>query len=138
VAGLRFKANLLRISARAIFMRNVAINDVDHLPRRVLALGSDYPPNTLLRHSHRRAQFLYAMHGLMKVETDDGQWLVPPFSGSGSRRRNRIASGCPASAPTACILTRGTPRGKALLRSLTGFSADPSAAAGRLSATAAV
>lgn len=63
-------------------MRNVAINDVDHLPRRVLALGSDYPPNTLLeRHSHRRAQFLYAMHGLMKVETDDGQWLVPPFSG---------------------------------------------------------
>ncbi|STV79465.1 transcriptional regulator [Klebsiella michiganensis] len=49
-------------------MRNVAINDVDHLPRRVLALGSDYPPNTLLeRHSHRRAQFLYAMHGLMKV-----------------------------------------------------------------------
>ncbi|EBX6544646.1 AraC family transcriptional regulator, partial [Salmonella enterica subsp. enterica serovar Larochelle] len=63
-------------------MRNVAINDVDHLPRSVLALGSDYPPNTLLeRHSHRRAQFLYAMHGLMKVETDDGQWLVPPFSG---------------------------------------------------------
>lgn len=63
-------------------MRNVAINDVDHLPRRVLALGSDYPPNTLLeRHSHRRAQFLYAMNGLMKVETDDGQWLVPPFSG---------------------------------------------------------
>ena len=54
-------------------MRNVAINDVDHLPRRVLALGSDYPPNTLLeRHSHRRAQFLYAMNGLMKVETDDG------------------------------------------------------------------
>ena len=63
-------------------MRNVAIDDVDHLPRPVLALGSDYPPNTLLeRHSHRRAQFLYAMNGLMKVETDDGQWLVPPFSG---------------------------------------------------------
>lgn len=25
-------------------MRNVAINDVDHLPRRVLALGSDVRP----------------------------------------------------------------------------------------------
>ena len=63
-------------------MRNIAINEVDHLPRRVLGLGSDYPPDTLLpRHHHRRAQFLYAMNGLMKVETDDGQWLVPPFSG---------------------------------------------------------
>lgn len=63
-------------------MRNIAINDVDHLPRRVLGLGSDYPPDTLLpRHHHRRAQFLYAVNGLMKVETDDGQWLVPPFSG---------------------------------------------------------
>ncbi len=59
-------------------MRNIAVNDVDDLPRRVLALGSDYPANTQLeRHSHRRAQFLYAMNGLMKVETDDGQWLVP-------------------------------------------------------------
>ncbi|HHG8774794.1 TPA: helix-turn-helix transcriptional regulator [Raoultella planticola] len=63
-------------------MRNIAVNDVDHLPRRVLALGSDYPANTQLpRHSHRRAQFLYAMNGLMKVETDDGHWLVPPYSG---------------------------------------------------------
>ncbi len=63
-------------------MRNIAINDVDHLPRRVLGPGSDYPPDTLLpRHHHRRAQFLYAVNGLMKVETDDGQWLVPPFSG---------------------------------------------------------
>lgn len=62
-------------------MRNIAVNDVDDLPRRVLALGSDYPANTQLeRHSHRRAQFLYAMNGLMKVETDDGQWLVPPYS----------------------------------------------------------
>lgn len=24
-------------------MRNIAVNDVDDLPRRVLALGSDYP-----------------------------------------------------------------------------------------------
>ena len=63
-------------------MRNIAVNDVDDLPRRVLALGSDYPANTqLARHSHRRAQFLYAMNGMMKVETDDGQWLVPPYSG---------------------------------------------------------
>lgn len=30
-------------------MRNIAINDVDHLPRRVLGPGSDYPPDTLYR-----------------------------------------------------------------------------------------
>ncbi len=38
-------------------MRNIPINDVDHLPQAVLALGSDYPADTLLdTHSHRRAQ----------------------------------------------------------------------------------
>lgn len=63
-------------------MRNIPINDVDHLPQAVLALGSDYPADTLLdTHSHRRAQFLYAPEGLMKVETEDGQWLVLPYSG---------------------------------------------------------
>lgn len=29
-------------------MRNIPINDVDHLPQAVLALGSDYPADTLL------------------------------------------------------------------------------------------
>ncbi|WP_407578988.1 AraC family transcriptional regulator [Citrobacter koseri] len=63
-------------------MRNIPVNTVDHLPRRVLALGTDYPPDTQLeKHSHRRAQFLYAMNGLMKVETEDGHWLVPPYCG---------------------------------------------------------
>jgi mannose-6-phosphate isomerase-like protein (cupin superfamily) len=119
-------------------MRNVAINDVDHLPRRVLALGSDYPPNTLLRHSHRRAQFLYAMHGLMKVETDDGQWLVPPFSGVWIPATKPHRVWMPGvSTHSLYIDARDAPRESAL-RSLTGFSADPSAAAGRLSATAAV
>ena len=63
-------------------MRNISINEVDHLPQAVLALGSDYPADTLLdTHNHRRAQFLYAPEGLMKVETEDGQWLVLPYSG---------------------------------------------------------
>ncbi len=85
-------------------MRNIAVNDVDDLPRRVLALGS--PANTQLeRHSHRRAQFLYAMNGLMKVETDDGQWLVP-HSGVWipATRPHRVLM--PGSAPTACTSNR--------------------------------
>lgn len=63
-------------------MRNIDINTVDDLPRDVLALGSDYPYDTLLEaHHHRRAQFLYAPNGVMKVKTEDGQWIVLPYSG---------------------------------------------------------
>ncbi|MBF8740960.1 AraC family transcriptional regulator [Pseudomonas guariconensis] len=63
-------------------MRNIALHDVDATPRAVLAIGTDYPPGTLLpAHSHRRAQFLYGMSGLMDVHTDDGAWVVPPYNG---------------------------------------------------------
>ncbi len=58
-------------------MRNIPINDVDHLPQAVLALGSDYPADTLLdTHSHRRAQFLYAPEGLrkLKLKMDNGSY----------------------------------------------------------------
>lgn len=63
-------------------MRNIPLSDVDATPRAVLAIATDYPPDTLLpRHAHRRAQFLYAMSGLMEVQTDDGAWVIPPYSG---------------------------------------------------------
>jgi len=63
-------------------MRNVPLSDVDNVPRQVLAVGTDYPPQTLLTaHRHRRAQFLYGISGLMEVETDDGAWVIPPYSG---------------------------------------------------------
>ncbi|ARE85534.1 helix-turn-helix transcriptional regulator [Seohaeicola sp. SP36] len=63
-------------------MRNIALADVDQVPRPVLAIGTDYRPGALLDfHTHRRAQFLYGMTGLMEVETGDGTWMVPPYSG---------------------------------------------------------
>lgn len=63
-------------------MRNTPLATVDHTPRAVIAIGTDYPTGTLLdTHSHRRAQFLYGMTGLMEVRTDDGAWVVPPYSG---------------------------------------------------------
>ncbi len=63
-------------------MRNIPLQTVDATPRPVLAIGTDYPPGTLLAaHSHRRAQFLYGMSGLMDVLTDDGAWVVPPYNG---------------------------------------------------------
>ena len=43
---------------------------------RALAVG--YGPGTVLeRHSHRWAQLVYASEGVMRVETEDGVWVVP-------------------------------------------------------------
>ncbi|AMW18739.1 AraC family transcriptional regulator [Mycobacteroides chelonae] len=59
-------------------MRNVPLADVDHLPRDVLPIATDYTNGQLLDwHEHRRAQFLYGSTGTMIVDTDDGTWTVP-------------------------------------------------------------
>ncbi|WP_286897044.1 AraC family transcriptional regulator [Achromobacter sp. UBA2119] len=76
-------------------MQNVSLADVDAVARPLLAICTDYPSGTLLdMHTHRRAQVLYGMTGLMEVETDDGAWVVPPYSGvwipAGKRHRVRM------------------------------------------------
>ena len=76
-------------------MLNTPLSDVDHVARPVVAIGTDYRPGTLLDfHTHRRAQFLYGMTGVMEVNTDDGTWMVPPFSGvwlpAGKRHQVRM------------------------------------------------
>ncbi|MEV5750512.1 helix-turn-helix transcriptional regulator [Actinoallomurus sp. NPDC052308] len=59
-------------------MKNVPLAEVDHIPRAVLPIGTDYPPGHVLDwHEHRRAQFLYGATGVMIVETGDGAWTVP-------------------------------------------------------------
>ncbi len=51
----------------------------DGIDRPVLAFGADYPDGTLLSwHSHARAQLLYAAVGTMRVDTENGTWIVPP------------------------------------------------------------
>ncbi|MEU6624996.1 helix-turn-helix transcriptional regulator [Streptomyces litmocidini] len=60
-------------------MRNIPSDDVDHLDRVVLPIGTDYAAGQVLDwHEHRRAQFLYGATGVMVVETADGTWTVPP------------------------------------------------------------
>ncbi|SHF91451.1 transcriptional regulator, AraC family [Streptoalloteichus hindustanus] len=55
------------------------VDKVDDIDRAVLAIGTDYPPGHLLPlHRHRRAQLLYGATGIMRVETADGSWTVPP------------------------------------------------------------
>jgi AraC-like DNA-binding protein/quercetin dioxygenase-like cupin family protein len=46
----------------------------------VSAVGADFPAGEILaRHRHRRAQLVYAVEGVMTVETDAGLWVVPPL-----------------------------------------------------------
>jgi AraC-like DNA-binding protein len=60
-------------------MRNVQADDVEDTPRTVVAIGNDYPPAfELARHSHRRAQLLYASKGVVTVDTAHGAWIAPP------------------------------------------------------------
>lgn len=71
-------------------MRNVRIDDIDHVTRAVIAIGTDYPPGHLLpMHSHRRAQLLYGATGVMHVFTQQGNWVVRRSMQCGCRRRCR-------------------------------------------------
>ena len=48
----------------------------------VTALAEDYPDGYVTpRHRHPNAQLLHAVRGVMVVDTDYGQWVVPPTRG---------------------------------------------------------
>src|SRR5689334_10985387 len=83
LADLRKLDNNHRVSANALdSVRNISLDSVDASPCAALAIGTDYVFGTLLdTHSHRRAQFLYGMTGLMEVGTEEGAWVVPPYTG---------------------------------------------------------
>ena len=53
--------------------------DYQHVPRPVAALADEYPAGHVdPRHSHIRAQLIYASAGIMSVTTDAGSFVVPP------------------------------------------------------------
>ncbi len=54
----------------------------DRTPLPVKGKSVDYPANYITpRHQHPTAQLIYAVHGVMLVATDIGQWIVPPTRG---------------------------------------------------------
>ena len=61
--------------------------DLDLFPyessrRPVAGLAVDYEDgHRIRRHRHRRAQLVYAISGVMVVDTDAGIWVVPPTRG---------------------------------------------------------
>lgn len=53
--------------------------DLEWVPRPVVALADEYPAQFVdPRHSHARAQLLYAASGVMSVVTDQASFVIPP------------------------------------------------------------
>lgn len=59
-----------------------SLSDTDRNPMPVSCKASDYPAGHVIeRHSHQKGQLIYAVHGVMVVSAEDGQWIVPPTRG---------------------------------------------------------
>ena len=70
----------------------------DRVDRPLAAFARDYPEgDTVPRHSHDRAQLLYATEGIMRVTTDAERYTVPPAR----------ALWLPAGLPHAVAMPRG-------------------------------
>jgi AraC-like DNA-binding protein len=55
----------------------LAAIDASSLP--VLTRSTDYPEGHVIDwHAHARGQLVYAVHGVMMVAAEGGQWIVPP------------------------------------------------------------
>ena len=49
------------------------------VPRPVAAMAKRFPPGfQITPHSHARDQLLYAVSGVMRVQTETEAWIVPP------------------------------------------------------------
>jgi len=60
----------------------VSLRELEELPDPIAAFGRDYPSGHLVeRHTHLRAQLIYASSGIMRVDTPSGVWIVPPMRG---------------------------------------------------------
>ena len=62
--------------------RNLHIDSVDHVPRTVIAIGSDYPDGHVVApHHHRRGQLISGASGVVVLSTAQGTWVMPPQRG---------------------------------------------------------
>lgn len=55
---------------------------IDRNEAAVSCRAIDYPAHAFLeRHRHNKHQLIYAVHGVLSVNSDLGQWIVPPNRG---------------------------------------------------------
>lgn len=56
-----------------------AVSHIDTMPQAVVAHSRDLAAgDSILPHSHAKAQFIYASEGVMTVTTESGAFIVPP------------------------------------------------------------
>ena len=68
-----------RLPTAPIPGRSIDAEDFQRVPRPIAAMAKDYPDGWVQpRHSHRRAQLVYASTGVMTIHTPHGVWIVPP------------------------------------------------------------
>lgn len=63
-------------------MRGVHIDMVDHVPRPIIAIGTQYPDGHFIKpHQHRRGQLISAASGMIVLAAPEGTWVMPPQRG---------------------------------------------------------
>ena len=68
-----------RLSTRAP-QRSTSGADYQNVPRPVAAMARDLPPDHEIDwHQHPRFQVIYGTEGVMRVDTHDETWVVPPM-----------------------------------------------------------
>lgn len=61
-------------------MSKITLDLYENTPRDVVVTAKAYSDGELFpSHSHHRGQFAYAARGVITVETDEGNWAVPPL-----------------------------------------------------------
>lgn len=56
------------------------VRQLERQPHPIVAFHRHYPDRHLIeRHRHDRAQLTYALRGILRVDTADGIWVVPPM-----------------------------------------------------------
>ena len=59
--------------------RSTDPDDYQALPRPVAAMAKPFPSGfEIAPHEHARDQLLYAVAGVMRIETETEAWIVPP------------------------------------------------------------
>ena len=128
-------------------------NRIDALidvPQKVVAVASDYPAgHRTEKHNHTRSQLVYAVRGVLTVNTEKGMWIVPPLravwvpanimhqvemSNGTAMRSLYIASDINKNLPKECAVVQVTPLLRELLLYFLTFSQpyDELGAEGRL------
>ena len=63
-------------------MQELKIDGIDHLPRPIIAIGTQYPDGRVIEpHHHRRGQLISGATGVLVLATPKGTYVMPPQRG---------------------------------------------------------